>query len=929
MRRYLAAGLALSLCLNACQSTQQKNPTEQGASVETVNGVAKITEVEGIREYRLENGLKVLLFPDASKPRITVNLTYFVGSRNEGAGEAGMAHLLEHMLFKGTKDRPDIWKMLQDKGANFNGTTSYDRTNYYEILPASTENLEFALGLEADRMVNSAIAAEQLAKEFSVVRNEFELGNNNPEGILYEYMFHAAFHWHNYGRTVIGNRSDIEQVPADRLRAFYKQYYQPDNAMLIVTGSFEEKDTLERIKKYFAGIPKPERKLPENYTVEPVQEGERQVVLRRQGEQASVGVLYHGVAGADPQAPALDALVSALTQKPSGFLYKELVVKGYAAEISAESTSFADPGAIVFIAKVAKGKDPKDVSQRLVALIEGLKPEQITETDLKRFQSHASRDFDLAITDSARVGIVLSEYAAAGDWRLLFLNRDRNEALQLKDVRAGLSYFKAANRTVGLFLPTKNVQKAPLPAKVDVASALKGYKGRAEVSAGEAWLATFDAIAERTKNDVLQNGMKIALLPKKTRGAVVSFQIDLSSGNADKLKDKLVALHVLPRLMMRGTTKRNFEQLKDDLSQLKATFGGSSNWNFNDPSRVSFEGTTVNAKLPQVLSLAHEVLTQPRFDPAQFQLIKRELLSAMKEAKDDPGSITGRAFYQRIASYPKGDVRYIPSMDEEIKAIESLTLSDVKNVYTQLLGASHGTLVMVGDFDPAAVKTQLNKEIGTWKSPGPFQAVTFEARPTTAGVTVFDTPDKKAAQVFMGQSLALKETDPTFPASRIAGFIWGESISSRLMNRLRQKDGLSYGTGGGFHADGRGNLGFFSAAAACAPENVEKATKAMTEELERFHKDGVSADELKDAKAAYAEERRSDLARDGFIVDLLSRSMELGRPVSFYKDLDGKIEALKLDEVNSFIKSTLSLNNVFTIQALDKKTSGSATAKSH
>lgn len=929
MRRHLAAGLALSLIFSSCQSTQQVSLAAKDAPVETVEGVAKITEVEGIKEYRLDNGLKVLLFPDASKPRLTVNLTYFVGSRSEGAGEAGMAHLLEHMLFKGTPTRPDIWKMLQDKGANFNGTTSYDRTNYYEILPASTENLEFALGLEADRMINSTIAAEQLAKEFSVVRNEFELGNNNPDGILYEYMFHAAFHWHNYGRTVIGNRSDIEKVPVERLRDFYVKYYQPDNAMLIVTGAFEEKDALERIKKHFAKIPKPERKLPENYTIEPVQEGERQVILRRQGEQASVGVLYHGVAGADPQAPALDALVSALTQKPSGLLYKELVVKGYAAEISAESTSFADPGAIVFLAKVAKGKDPKEVSQRLVSLIEGLKPEQISETDLKRFQSNASRDFDLSITDSARIGIYLSEYAAAGDWRLLFLNRDRIEALTLDRLRAGLAYFKPANRTVGLFLPTKNVQKAPLPEKVDIAAALKDYKGRAEISAGEAWVATFDNVAERTKLDSLKNGMKVAFLPKKTRGGVVAFQIDLSSGTADKLKDKLVALHVLPRLMLRGTTKRNFEQLKDELARLKASFGGSSNWNFNDPSRVSFEGTTVKAQFPAVLSLAHEILTQPRFDSAQFQLVKQELLAALKEAKDDPASITGRAFYQKIAAYPKGDVRSIPSIEEEIKAVEALTLADVKSVYTQLLGASHGTLVVVGDFDPASLKVQLDKEIGTWTSPGPFEAVTYEVKPSTAELTVYDTPDKKAAQVFMGQTLALKETDADFPASRIAGFIWGESISSRLMNRLRQKDGLSYGTGGGFRADGRGNLGFLSAAAACAPENVEKATKAITEELQRFHKDGISEQELKDAKAAYAEERRSDLARDGFIVDLLSRSLELQRPVTFYKELDQKVEGLKVEDVNTFIKENVAPSKVFTIQALDKKASAAATAKSH
>ena len=201
---------------------------------------AKGPKVEGITEYRLANGLKVLLYPDQSKPTVTVNITYFVGSRHEGYGETGMAHLLEHMVFKGTPTHADIWKLLQDRGAQFNGTTWYDRTNYYEELPATPENLEFALKLEADRMVNSRIAGEDLAKEFSVVRNEFEMGENNPAGVLEEKMFAAAFQWHNYGKTTIGSRSDIEKVPVENLREFYRKHYQPDNAMLIVAGKFDE-----------------------------------------------------------------------------------------------------------------------------------------------------------------------------------------------------------------------------------------------------------------------------------------------------------------------------------------------------------------------------------------------------------------------------------------------------------------------------------------------------------------------------------------------------------------------------------------------------------------------------------------------------------------------------------------------------------------
>src|SRR5580765_8088393 len=249
----------------------------------------KIASVEGITEYQLDNGLRVLLFPDSSQSKVTVNMTVLVGSRQEGYGETGMAHLLEHMVFKGTPRHPKIPKALQEHGAQFNGSTSDDRVNYFETLTATDENLEFAIDLEADRMVNSYIKQEDLDSEMTVVRNEFERGENSPGAVLSERISAAAYDWHNYGKSTIGNRSDIERVPVDNLRAFYKKYYQPDNVVLIVAGKFEEAKALALVQKYFGPIPRPERKLVATYTEEPAQDGERSVILRRVGDVSMVG----------------------------------------------------------------------------------------------------------------------------------------------------------------------------------------------------------------------------------------------------------------------------------------------------------------------------------------------------------------------------------------------------------------------------------------------------------------------------------------------------------------------------------------------------------------------------------------------------------------------------------------------------------------
>src|SRR6266550_6350432 len=216
----------------------------------------KIASVEGITEYQLDNGLRVLVFPDSSQSKVTVNMTVLVGSRQEGYGETGMAHLLEHMVFKGTPRHPHVPKELQEHGAQFNGSTSNDRVNYFETLAATDENLDFALDLEADRIINSYIKKEDLDSEMTVVRNEFERGENSPGRVLSERISAAAYDWHNYGKSTIGNRTDIERVPVENLRAFYQKYYQPDNIVLVVAGKLDEGQTLGLIQKYFGVLPR-------------------------------------------------------------------------------------------------------------------------------------------------------------------------------------------------------------------------------------------------------------------------------------------------------------------------------------------------------------------------------------------------------------------------------------------------------------------------------------------------------------------------------------------------------------------------------------------------------------------------------------------------------------------------------------------------
>ncbi len=449
----------------------------------------KGASVEGITEYRLDNGLRILLFPDPSKATTTVNVTYLVGSRHEGYGETGMAHLLEHMVFKGSPRHTNIPQELTAHGARPNGSTWYDRTNYFETFAASDDNLDWALDLEADRMVSSFIRAEDLASEFSVVRNEFEAGENDPQGVLIERVLAGMYLWHNYGKSTIGSRADIEKVPVPRLRAFYEKYYQPDNAVLIVAGKFDEAKTLELIAQKFGPIPRPQRTLDETYTVEPAQDGERKVELRRVGDTQFFAAGYHVPAASHADFAAVEVLSFVLSDTPAGRLHKTLVETQKAAQVFGWAKDNKEPSFLLLGASVRKEKSLAEARDDMFSTIDELKAKTPpTDKEVQRAKDSLLKDWETTLRNSERAAIALSEWVGTGDWRLMFLHRDRLEKVTPADVtRVATAYLVPANRTVGEFFPTEAAQRVEVPGTPNVAALTKFYKGREAMAQGEAF----------------------------------------------------------------------------------------------------------------------------------------------------------------------------------------------------------------------------------------------------------------------------------------------------------------------------------------------------------------------------------------------------------------------------------------------------------
>jgi zinc protease len=894
----------------------------------------KVATVEGITEYQLDNGCKVLLFPDNSRPRVTVNMTVLVGSRHEGYGETGMAHLLEHMVFKGTPTHPHIPRALQERGASYNGTTNVDRTNYFETLPASDANLEFAVRLEADRLVNSYIKREDLASEFTVVRNEFESGENSPGRVLNQRMMAAAYEWHNYGKSTIGNRSDIERVPIENLQAFYRKYYQPDNVVVIIAGQFEEAKALEYVQKYFGSIPRPSRKLDKTWTEEPAQDGERLVTLRRVGEVGLVGVMYHIPAGSHEEFPPFQVLSSILTTEPSGRLYKSLVETKKATSVFASAMGLHDPGVFDVTATVRKGQKLEEVRDQLIAEIEDVANQGVTNEEVQRAKRQYTRQREMAMQDPSQFAIALSNWAAQGDWRLYFVNRDRLEAVTPEAVQAvAAKYLKRSNRTVGLFIPTDKPDRVAVAPTPDVKAVVEGYKGRETVAAGEAFDTSPANIEARVQRSELPEGIKVALLPKKTRGEAVTAVVTLHYGNEENLKGYESAAGFLGGLMMRGTQKMSYQQLRDELDRLKASispgfggFGGrggrrGGGGGEGNLGTVTFTVQARRDTLPAVLGLLQQILREPLLPADEFETMKRERLAGLEQQKTEPQALASRLVQRKLSPYPPGDVRYVPTIFEETQRLQATTYEQVKRLYTDYLGAQSGEVVIVGDFDPAACTPILSGTFAGWKARMAYARITHKVKDDVAGSKdVIVTPDKANANFVAGITFALSDQDPDYPALVIGNYILGGgSLSSRLGDRVRQREGLSYGVGSSFSASPVEKRASINFTAICNPDNIGKVEKAIGEEIERILTQGVTADEVAKAKQGYLQQQRMMRTADFALAALLAGAMHNNRPLSYYAELEKKVEALTPDQVNAALKKYLDPKKLVVVTAGDFK----------
>jgi zinc protease len=649
--------------------------------------------------------------------------------------------------------------------------------------------------------------------------------------------------------------------------------------------------------------------------VEPTQDGERSVTVRRVGDIQVVGASYHVPPAAHPEAPAIEIMAQVLGDTPSGRLYKNLVETKKAVGVFNINFEFKEPSFLMFIAQLGKDASIESANETLLQTIENMSEKPPTKEEVDRAKTSTLKNIELTLNDPNRVGLGLSEYIAQGDWRLFFLYRDRLEKVTPEDVAAvGQKYLKRSNRTTAMFIPTAKPDRSDIPnvSNSEISAMVDSYKGKEAVAQGEAFDPSPANIDSRTTRSTI-GGLKVAYLPKENRGDTVFANMTLHFGNEKSLMSRGTAASFVGQLLMRGTKNKTRQQIQDELDRLKARVQV-----FGAPSSAFAAIETTRENLPDVIKLVTEILKEPAFPESEFNLIKEETLTNLESQRSEPTNVAIKAMTTHFNHYKKGDVRYSGTLDEDIADTKAVTLDQVKAFYKDFYGASNGEAAFVGDFDPKVVTPLLTQSFGSWKSPSKYERLSNEFADIPAVNQTFETPDKANAFFFARLNVKLRDDNPDYPALFVGNYILGGGfLNSRLASRIRQKEGLSYGVGSRFGASSLDESAGFSANAIYAPQNVVKLEAAFKEEMTKAMTEGFTQEEVDAAKKGLLLDAQRRRAADSAIASSLTNYLNLGRTFKWDADFEKQLESVTVAQINAAMAKYITLDKISIFKAGD------------
>jgi zinc protease len=898
-------------------------------------GVEFVVAAEGVREFRLANGLKLLLVENRVAPVATFLVLYRVGSRNEAVGHTGATHLLEHMLFKGTPtfnkgSRTQIAATLQRIGADFNATTWYDRTNYFETVPSDT--LEVAVHLEADRMRNSFIADEDRRAEMTVVRNELERGQNEPLLVLDEAVYATAFREHPYHHPTIGWRADVENVPTARLKEFYDTFYHPNNATAIVVGDFEEAHALRLVNRYFGAAPASPAPIPEVYTDEPRQQGERRLVVRRAGElplvqvafrtPAALGqasVLSNAALAARAAAPPsendiypLAVLAAVLSGGVTSRLYQALVETELAVSIDARVDQFRDPGLFNVYVTAAPGVEPRQVEEvihRELARVSEDATDEEVEKAKRQLTAHVAYERD----GTHNVAMQLSEAEAVADWRFYNTYARNVSRVTTEDVRrVAATYFDEDTRTVGHFIPKAgggggSNGKADGEGEDSNGSGARSSGARSMKAAPTPHGRRFHhdpqtkargggaGLAARVTRAELETGAVLLVLENPAR-PTVAVRASLRAGSYFEPKGKPGLAGLTAEMLKRGTLRRGKLELAGALEQVGADIEFDA-----DAFAVQVSARSLAQDFPALVATLAEMLREPSFPADELEKLKQQTIAAIREQQAD----TSWRAYERLTQtvFDVENPFYTHAGERLIESIGSVTLDDVRGFYEKFYGGRSLILSVVGDVRaPEAVRV-LREALEGFDGPESVDvSVRDPATPLGARREFVIVRDKASVDVLLGTAAPLRRDAADYYAALLANRALGEStLSSRLGLQVRDAEGLTYGIASRFRAPSLA-AGPWYIAVSVNPGNVERAIDSALGVLREYVEQGIRPDELEDEKSSAIGSFKVSLSTNAGLAAALWNAEFYRLGLDYVERYPELVRAVTVEEVNAAIR---------------------------
>ncbi|MBS1992821.1 MAG: insulinase family protein [Cyanobacteria bacterium SZAS LIN-3] len=898
----------------------------------------------GIEEYRLPNGLTILLAARKTTPVVTVNMVFRVGSRNEAVGYTGSTHFLEHMMFKGTRKHDPLNKtgiddVLKKVGGVNNATTSYDRTNYYEVVPKDA--VELCLEIESDRLRNLLLRDSDRKAEMTVVRNELERGEDEPNSLLETQTFATAFREHPYHHPVIGWRSDVEGVPTARLRQFYRDFYYPDNATLVIAGDFDKAKILPLVEKYFASIPKAPGPYPAVYTKEPPQEGERRFIVSRGKEQPRVWVAFHIPEGKNPATFPLDVLAAVLggDSRKSSRLYKRLVETGLCSEVNAFNFTLRDPGLFIVEATVAPEKDPRAVEAAINSELEKLTKAPVTARELALAKSALTKRFRLSLSDTMGLVQSVTEGIAVADWQWwAAYPREINQVNAAVAEKLAADFFKSSNRTVGYYLPKGyELKTTPLLAS-DYAEAVKPGKeendtdtstatspapvqsesGPATQPASKAATNSGTSWVSRIERYRLKNGMTVLLgrLPKaspnsKLRGTV-AISGKLRSGDYFADKSKAPLPEVLADLLSCGTKDLTKEEVGRQLDELGTSLDFSNGTYFQE-----FDTEVISEDMPRILELVSKELQEPRLAESDLALTKNIIESQIHDKMSDTSEVSGLALMRSL--YKPGCVFYPPTFEEQLSQLKTISRDEIIAYHKKHFVPANMTMAIIGDFEPEVAKACLEKYFGGWQGDTAREPISIDesvVAQSRGARMVNRLPDKASVEIAIGRPCKLSLKDKEYLPAYIGNAILGYDTFACRLAPVRDRLGLTYGISSRI-SDASYPYSPWAIDLSVNPENVNPALKAVHGIVDNFVKGGVTAAEVKAEKSHIAGVYQVSLRSLKAIARRLTEYEQVGIDLSYLDSFAERIEKVSLEQVNKAVHSYFDLKESATSIAGD------------